>query len=220
MPVFVYAVSAGPLVNPGARQLVRDCLGQAAVVTVRDRKGRQFLEEVGVHRDIQLTADPALLLEPEPLPADAMQREGLDKAPRLVGFSVREPGLAAPEIDVNHYHALLAHAADFMVDRYDAEIVFVPMERRVMDVQHCHAVVAKMQCPQRAAVLKGEYTSGQILTLIGHFDFAVGMRLHFLIFAALQNVPFVALPYATKVTGFLEDMGMEMPPLDQVSWAG
>ena len=50
-----------------------------------------------------------------------------------------------------------------------------------------------------------------------HFAFAVGMRLHFLIFASLQNVPFVALPYAPKVGGFLEDLGIEMPPLQQVS---
>ncbi len=52
---------------------------------------------------------------------------------------------------------------------------------------------------QRATVLKGEYTSGQLLSLMAHFDFAVGMRLHFLIFAALAGTPFVALPYAGKV---------------------
>ena len=43
------------------------------------------------------------------------------------------------------------------------------------------------------------------------------MRLHFLILSALQGVPFVALPYATKVSGFIEDMELEMPPLDRVN---
>jgi polysaccharide pyruvyl transferase WcaK-like protein len=66
-------------------------------------------------------------------------------------------------------------------------------------------------------VLKGEYTSGQLLSLIGHFDFAVGMRLHFLIFAALNRVPFVALPYSSKVAGFLEDLEIAMPPLKHVN---
>jgi len=42
------------------------------------------------------------------------------------------------------------------------------------------------------------------------------MRLHFLIFAALQGTPFVALPYASKVVGFLGDLEMETPPLGDV----
>jgi polysaccharide pyruvyl transferase CsaB len=216
VPVLLYAVSAGPLQDPAAQALVRDHLGPAAAVTVRERRARQLLEEVGVRRDIEVTADPALLLEPEPLPPDALKREALDESRRLIGLSVREPGVAAPDIDEGHYHALLANAADYMVDRLDADLVFVPMERKVQDSQHSHAVVSKMAYANRATVLKGEYTSGQMLSLMSHFDFAVGMRLHFLIFAALNHVPFVALPYSSKVLGFLEDMEIAMPPLKEV----
>ncbi|HVC64963.1 MAG TPA: polysaccharide pyruvyl transferase family protein [Candidatus Dormibacteraeota bacterium] len=216
VPVLVYAVSAGPLHDAAARTLVRDTLSRVDAVTVRERRAQQLLEEVGV-RDIEVTADPAFLLEPEPLPEDALQREGLNKNRRLIGFSVREPGSAAPDIDETHYHALLANAADYMVDRLDADLVFVPMEPRQKDTQHCHAVVSKMAHAHQATVLKGEYTSGQLLSLISHFDFAVGMRLHFLIFAAINRVPFVALPYSSKVAGFLEDLEIAMPPLKQVN---
>jgi polysaccharide pyruvyl transferase WcaK-like protein len=104
-----------------------------------------------------------------------------------------------------------------MVDRFDADIVFVPMERSVLDSQHSHAVIAQMLRAQRARVLNGEYTSAQLLSLMDHFDFAVGMRLHFLIFAAMQSVPFVALPYAGKVGGFLEDLKLPAPPLQLVN---
>jgi polysaccharide pyruvyl transferase CsaB len=196
VPVLVYAVSAGPLHDATARTLVRDTLSRVAAVTVRERRAQQLLEEVGV-RDIEVTADPAFLLEPEPLPAEALQKEGLNENRRLIGLSVREPGSAAPDIDETHYHALLANAADYMVDRLDADLVFVPMEPRQKDTQHCHAVVSKMAHAHQATVLKGEYTSGQLLSLMSHFDFAVGMRLHFLIFAALNRVPFVALPYSS-----------------------
>ena len=216
VPVLVYAVSAGPLHDAAARTLVRDTLSRVDAVTVRERRARQVLEEVGV-RDIEVTADPAFLLEPEPLPAEALQREGLNQNRRLIGLSVREPGSAAPDIDETHYHALLANAADYMVDRLDADLVFVPMEPRQKDTQHCHAVVSKMAHAHQATVLKGEYTSGQLLSLMSHFDFAVGMRLHFLIFAALNRVPFVALPYSSKVAGFLEDLEIAMPPLKQVN---
>ena len=74
-----------------------------------------------------------------------------------------------------------------MVERYDADVVFVPMERT--DVQHSHAVVAHMQNAERAEILQRPYSPRQILALMGRFEFAVGMRLHFLIFAALSALP-------------------------------
>lgn len=218
VPVMVYAISAGPLVDQAVRKRVRDALNQAAVITVRERYSRKLLEEVGVEREIVLAADPALLLQPEPLTLDEILRaEAIDPSARLIGFSVREPGPAAPNLDVEHYHRLLANAADFVIDRLDAEVVFVPMERRSFDVQHSHGVVGQMSHAQRATVLKRDYTPRQILSLLRHFEFTVGMRLHFLIFSALAGVPFVGLPYATKVAGFLDEMGMEAPVLDRAS---
>jgi polysaccharide pyruvyl transferase CsaB len=213
VPVVVYAVSAGPLRDPDQRTAVRDALNRCAAVTVRDRPGQRLLQEIGVGQPVVLTADPALLLEAAPLPADALRREGLDHGRRLVGISVREPGPAAPDIDVAHYHGLLADAADYVVDRFDADVVFVPMERKKSDVQQSHAVVAEMNEAQRATVLKGEYGAAELLALVGNLDFAIGMRLHFLIFAALQGVPFVALPYASKVSGFLDDLEVASAPL-------
>jgi polysaccharide pyruvyl transferase WcaK-like protein len=87
----------------------------------------------------------------------------------------------------------------------------------VLDSQHSHAVIARMLRAQRARVLNGEYSSGQILAMMSRFTFVVGMRLHFLIFAALRAVPFVALPYAGKVSGFLEDLKLPTPPLHLVN---
>ena len=217
VPVFVFAVGAGPLKDPTVQGAVREALDGVAGITVREKSARQVLEEAGIHHDVVVTADPALLLKPEPLPRNVLKHEGLEGKRRLVGMSVREPGAAAPDLDERVYHALLANAADFMVDRFDADIVFVPMERSVLDSQHSHAVIAQMLRAQRARVLNGEYTSAQLLSLMDHFDFVVGMRLHFLIFAALAGVPFIALPYAGKVGGFLEDLNLPAPPMQLVN---
>jgi polysaccharide pyruvyl transferase CsaB len=217
VPVMAYAIGAGPLNHAAAQAAVRDNLADATVVTVREKSAHRALEEAGLHREVIVTADPALLLKPEPLPRGVLKHEGLEGRRRLIGMSVREPGVAAPDLDEKVYHALLANAADFIVDRYDADVVFVPMERSVLDTQHSHAVIAKMLRAQRATVLKGEYTSGQVLSWMGKFDFALGMRLHFLMFAAIQGTPFVALPYAGKVSGFLEALGLPAPPLNLVN---
>lgn len=217
LPTMIYAISAGPLITPAARKLVQDSVEHTDVITVRDRHARQLLEEIGVHREIAVTADPSLLLEPEPLAEDVLQREGIDTSRPLIGLSVREPGPAAPDLNIDQYHALLADAADYMVDRYGADMVFVPMERKAMDIQHGHAVISRMHNAEHAMVLKAEYSPSQMLSLVGRFEFVLGMRLHFLIFAALQRVPFVALPYASKVRGFIEEMELPMPSLSEVS---
>jgi polysaccharide pyruvyl transferase CsaB len=217
LPVVIYAISAGPLTTQASRRAVQEALSGAhsVLITVRDRQGYRLLEDVGVTREIHLTADPAFLLETEELSADTLRSEGVDIDHRpLVGFSVREPGPAAPDIRTEEYYALLANAADYIVERYDAEVLFVPME--MTDVQHSHGVVAHMQNAERAEILRRQYSPGQILDLMGRFELAVGMRLHFLIFAALRGTPFAALPYASKVSGLLDDLQMGSPPLGKI----
>ncbi|PIQ83455.1 MAG: polysaccharide pyruvyl transferase [Candidatus Omnitrophica bacterium CG11_big_fil_rev_8_21_14_0_20_63_9] len=214
VPVMVYAVSAGPLEAPASKQLVAEVMNKVDKITVREAEAKRILHDLGVNQDIEVTTDPALLLGPQTFTKEMLKKEGIQPDVPLVGFSVREPGLAAPELNIEQYHAILANAADFVVERFDAQILFVPMERgENRDPQHSHAVISKMANAQRASVLKGEYSSAQVLGLVGHMAFTVGMRLHFLIFSGIQKVPFVPLPYASKVSGFLADLDMSSPPL-------
>lgn len=206
VPTMTYAISAGPLTRAEDRVAVRETLDAMACLTVRDGQARRLLEEVGVDQDIIVTADPALLLTPEPFSEAMLHREGIHQSGRLVGLSVREPGGAAPELSAARYHELIADAADFIAERFGADVLFVPLERD--DIRHAHRVIAQMSAPYRASVLKGSYSPRQILGLMEHLDMAIGMRLHFVIFAALASVPVIALPYAPKVAGFLEKLGL------------
>jgi polysaccharide pyruvyl transferase CsaB len=213
VPTVTYAIGAGPLESPEGRQAVSSALNQMDLLTVREMRAKRLLEEIGVTREIAVTADPALLLAPEPFSVEMLKKEGVPMTRHLVGVSVREVGPAAPDLGEVGYHTLLANAADFVADRLDADIVFVPMERG--DIRESHAVIGRMAEAERAFVLKGEYRPGQILGLMEHLDMVVGMRLHFLIFAAIARVPFIPLPYAAKVAGFLEDLGLPARTLQE-----
>jgi polysaccharide pyruvyl transferase WcaK-like protein len=163
------------------------------------------LEEAGVSGPVTVTADPAWLLEPEEFGADALDVEPVPNGRRLVAMSVREPGRAAQILDVDAYHQLLAHVGDFLVNRLKADVLFVPMEHR--DIAHAHGVLACMTEVDRCRVLHGAYRPRQILGLMRRVDLAVGMRLHFLIFAAMAGVPLLPLPYAGKVFDFAQQIG-------------
>jgi polysaccharide pyruvyl transferase WcaK-like protein len=177
-----------------------------AARTLRETSAKRLLEEVGVGSELVVTADPALLLTPEPFTEEMMRDEGIPLRRLLVGISVREPGGAAPDLTASTYHSLVADAADFIVDRFEAEVVFVPMEHG--DVQEAHKVIARMLGAESAHVLKARYSPRQLLGLMEHFELAVGMRLHFVMFAALAGVPVLALPYAPKVTDMLDALGL------------
>ena len=214
IPVMVYAISVGPLKTPESKQLVVTALSKVDKITVRENEAKRILHDLGLEQEIEVTADPGLLLKPQSFTKEMLKMEGINPDSPLVGFSLREPGPAAPDLNIEQYHGILANAADFMVERFDAQILFVPMEvGDNKDPQHSHAVISKMVNAQRASVLKGEYSSAAVLGLIKHMSFVVGMRLHFLIFAGIQKVPFVPLPYATKVVGILSDLEMPMPPI-------
>ncbi|MDG4799411.1 polysaccharide pyruvyl transferase family protein [Micromonospora sp. WMMD980] len=206
LPLLTYAVGVGPLTDGVDTGMVRETLAQAVEVTVRDQESRMVLEEAGLVNPITVTGDPAFLLEPEEFPAQWLREEGVPAGSRLVGLSVREPGRAAERLDVDGYHRLLAQIGDFLVHRIDAHVLFVPMERD--DIRHSHGVLSHMIAADRGRILHGDYRPAQILGLMRHFDLAVGMRLHFLIFAAMMNTPFLPLPYAGKVFDLAQRLGV------------
>ncbi|MDX5460069.1 polysaccharide pyruvyl transferase family protein [Micromonospora tulbaghiae] len=206
LPLITYAVGVGPLSDTLDSGMVRETLAQAVEVTVRDQESRMVLEEAGLVNPITVTADPAFLLEPEEFPQQWLREEGVPAGSRLVGLSVREPGRAAERLDVDGYHRLLAQIGDFLVHRIDAYVLFVPMERD--DIRHSHGVLSHMTAADRGRILHGDYRPAQILGLMRHFDLAVGMRLHFLIFAAMMGTPFLPLPYAGKVFDLAQRLGV------------
>ncbi|KXK60924.1 polysaccharide pyruvyl transferase [Micromonospora rosaria] len=206
LPLLTYAVGVGPLTDGVDTAMVRETLSGAVEVTVRDQESRVVLEEAGLLNPITVTADPAFLLQPEDFPTQLLREEGVPAGRRLVGMSVREPGRAAERLDVDGYHRLLAQIGDFLVHRIDAYVLFVPMERD--DIRHSHGVMSHMTAADRGRILHGDYAPEQVLGLMRHFDLAVGMRLHFLIFAAMVGTPFLPLPYAGKVFDLAQRLGV------------
>ncbi|WP_229403562.1 polysaccharide pyruvyl transferase family protein [Micromonospora okii] len=206
LPLLTYAVGVGPLSDAVDTGMVRETLAGAVEVTVRDQESRMVLEEAGLLNPITVTADPAFLLTPEEFPDRFLREEGVPAGRRLVGLSVREPGRAAERLDVDGYHRLIAQIADFLIHRIDAYVLFVPMERD--DIRHSHGVMSHMTAADRGRILHGDYSPRQVLGLMRHFDLAVGMRLHFLIFAAMVGTPFLPLPYAGKVFDLAQRLGV------------
>lgn len=197
-PVMFYAQGVGPIEKPFNRWLTARVADGVALITVREEGSRRVLQELGVKRPpIQVTADQVFCLEPAPSPEarSILEREGasLDGRP-LVGVALR--GWRGEE----RYTRAVARAADALVEEYGAQVVFMPLQATA-DRPVARDTAALMQ--HEAVVLEGDYSAMEIMALTGMMHLVIGMRLHALVFAAVQGVPLVGLVYDPKVEDFL-----------------
>jgi polysaccharide pyruvyl transferase WcaK-like protein len=75
IPVMVYAIGVDPVSDSSFGKMIREAFNKVDILTVRDRNSRKILESVGVNRQVIVTADPALLLEPEEVPPEVYEME-------------------------------------------------------------------------------------------------------------------------------------------------
>lgn len=209
-PVMAYAQSIGPLHRRVTKWLVRRGLRDVDLITVRDARSREQLAALGFDpAAIHVTADPVFALTPAPAEraAEILAAENIPRDRPLIGVSIRrtrgdEAVLAA-----------VSHALDQQLAELDANAVFLPMQPPA-DADFSHACRARMRQAHRAFVVEGNYLPHERMALVGQVDLLLAVRLHALIFAVAQQVPFVGLSYDPKIDGLLESLGE--PPAGRV----
>lgn len=200
-PVMLYAQGIGPICGRLARSLTRRIVNRVQLITVRDHGSLAELSRLGIRRPrIEATADAVLAIHPVDREAGrlilaANQAEG---ARPVVGISVRD------WCGWTQYKEVLAQAADEIVRTYGARVVFLPMQFPE-DVRAAESVAARMREPY--TVLPGEYTTAELLSLVGNMDLMIAVRLHALIFAGVMGVPLIGISYDPKIDRFLDSIG-------------
>lgn len=200
-PVMLYAQGIGPICGGVARKAMHYVVNKADLITVRDAGSLGELEQLGVNcPQVHLTADPVLAIHPvdRQIGREILQRHGLSGAKPLVGISVREWR------EWEHYKSALAQAADRIRLEFDARVVFLPMQFPE-DVAAAEKISGRMEHP--ATVLNAEYTTSELLSIVGNLDLLIGIRLHALIFAGVMGVPMIGMSYDPKVDRFLSSIG-------------
>ncbi|MET3684217.1 polysaccharide pyruvyl transferase CsaB [Alkalibacillus flavidus] len=184
VPVFAYAQGVGPIERSLGRRLLARTFRDVDAVSVRDHLSLALLREIGVTREIDVTADAVFGMN-----IDDFTLERGD----YVAVSVR------PWAEDSRYQNVLAEA----LDQIDADIVFVPMQGDT-DYDASFAVRKQMTrtSERRVHIMDAESSIDERLQIIAGARSLIGMRLHALIFAAVLETPFVALSYDPKIDAF------------------
>jgi polysaccharide pyruvyl transferase CsaB len=233
--ICLYGQGLGPLKRRISRYLVRRVANWADVITLRDEGSLEELRALGVGRRVFVTTDPVLGLEAEsadrergrallaaagietgpesstPAPGDEAgrrreQQQATATRSPLAGVSLR------PWPHLRQSVTAVAQTADRMKAQ-GWQVVLIPLQ--ASDLQILNQVRETMRQP--AVILENIRGFRDLMAVMAHLDFGLGMRLHFLIFAALFGVPAVGLGYDPKVGRFMDQIGLPAIPLAEVN---
>lgn len=213
--VMLYAQGIGPINSSLAKKFSAYVCRKADLVTVRDDGSYEELRQMGLPaEDVIVTADAVFALEKaDPERGKRILKDnGIEVLKKIIGFSVRHWK------GEERFIKVFAEAVDALVKKYDAEVVFIPMQFPY-DTQISEEIAAKVKASERVTVLKEGYSTEEYMSIIGNLDLVIGMRLHALVFAALSSVPFLAISYDPKVDRFVKSMkGISAGDIDTISW--
>ncbi|MCK8816002.1 polysaccharide pyruvyl transferase CsaB [Natroniella sulfidigena] len=200
VPVFFCAQGVGPINSTINQKLVKSVLKRVDLITVRDQNSKELLRRIGVRDPIDVTADPVFMLEAvnQDRIEAILAEEGIDLAQQTVGISIRSWG-------DNSYLKQLAVALDRFKEEFEVQLLLIPLHYPT-DLEVSQKLRSLME--GEVGMITGNYSPQEVLGLVGQVDLLLGVRLHSLIFAALNKVPLVGISYDPKIDSFLSRLDL------------
>ncbi len=191
----IFAGGIGPVDSGIGKRLLKRAAMCCSYVSLRDAESKELLSDICKRdKDFKVTSDQAFTIKPCSIKAAAEILIKNKISQKFIAVSVRDTSPAINE---------KAFAEEIM---------------RIADAENASAVFFPMQLPNDTEICKrlAELTSGKVLSGLSGSDlagvlslaeFAVGMRLHFLILCIVAGCQTVAVPYDKKVSAVMSGSG-------------
>ncbi len=203
-PLIFHSIGVGPLNKDISKYIVRSVCNISDLITVRDQYSLKLLESIGVENvPITVVCDPVFGLKPvnKEVSKKILLEEGVPFNKPLVGISLRHINWF--KIGDNEILQFL----NYLIDIYNVNILFIPFgsEGSPTDMEVSMRIANNMK--KNTFILTKKYTPSEMMGIIGHLDFLVGMRLHSLIMSSVMNVPALGICYLPKVKSVMDQLG-------------
>lgn len=196
--VILYAHGIGPIFNENNRRRTAKILNKVNMISLRDRHSKEDLVDMGVKAvPLLVSADPVFTMGVKnPEFGEQYIKRG-DKP--LIGISLRGLDLREQAVYDKWLSAVktLSKSKQVILLPYHLKEDVVPLKR------------IKEALGDDVTLVDQPLNADQVLSIVNQLDLLVGMRLHSLIFAAVANVPMVAISYDPKIDYFMESIDEE-----------
>ncbi len=177
---------------------VKEELSYCTKIYAREREGFECLKSLGLD-NVELSADMVIREKIFPKASDihtSYNAAEIDyPSPGSVGFIINENVFRIGDADavLNLYAKLL----DKLID--DGEKVYI-LNTSTADIHLVENVLSKTKSREKVSVITGEYSSPELIDIIGRFKYVVASRYHSVVFAYRSGVPAIILGWASKYT--------------------
>jgi colanic acid/amylovoran biosynthesis protein len=223
--VMICAQSIGPFRIWINKMIVRIVLSLVDVISLRDKGSFKYiLDNLKIAKTkLQLTADLAFLHYPVNI--STINRSKLTNL--KIGVSVRHwiyPGVKNYRSAESQYKRAMASFLDYLIEKFDAEIIFLPMStipNQYFDSDDVTSeeIIQLISRKNRARIAHLGSGVDYLMTILSNLDYIVTTRMHLLIFAAMNRIPTIAIMYEPKTEFLAEMLGIKefVIRIDEVS---
>lgn len=194
--VMFYCNGYGPVTKPRNKSIMKWVVSKVDLITLRDEKSYEEIISMENNSNVYLTADAAFTMEKQEDSRidDILKAEGISHEGNLVGISVRPWKNDKNTID------LFRKVARFLIEK-GYKVVFIPM--KFPDDKEISEEILK-GLDNSAYVIKNYYSPSEVSGILGKCNFIIGVRLHSLIFSAINEIPFIGVEYDPKIKAFCQ----------------
>ena len=110
-----------------------------------------------------------------------------------------------PQRDQERYNKIIAKTIDYLIDKFDATIIFFPqLYGNSDDMPLINEIIGLVDKKEAVKILSKEWDSEIQQAIISQMDFFIGNRYHSVIFALKGAVPTICLAYEHKSIGVMD----------------
>ncbi len=201
--VMIYSQGIGPVTEESNRAKVAKAFNRLDKINVRDKESKKELLDMGVKKEISVTADTVFMLEKpdKGFGRELLQKMGLDLQEQTIGISIRAWKDWDEKI-VEEIKNTISHLQDSGVN-----IILLPFHHPG-DLMLSQKVWESLPDRSKVHLLEEQLDERQMLSLIANIDIMLSMRLHGLIFGVVAGAYPIAISYDPKVKSLMKEFGL------------
>ncbi len=195
-PVMIFAQSVGPFKTDISYKSSKYILNKVDYITIREPDSFEYVQQMKLDTKVKLTADIAFWLE------NNIENEYVidlqKKKKPIVSICIKAPSSSAK---YKNYYGALSSAIQYLIkNKY--HVVLVSQTEADDDMGKDLFIDFK----SKIDLIKFGPDSRYIKGVYSISDFIISSRMHAIIFAAAENVPFVCISYEPKFKGLMEQL--------------